>query len=164
MELDIDRDNVAIYADVEMSLTEALDLGTAIRYEDYSDFGDTTNAKVSARYVFTEELAIRGAVSTGFRAPGVQQQYFTQRTISLSEGKLQGEVYNKTWQRFGRSFRFSELKEETSISYSLGLTFSRGNWVSTFDIYRIDIDDRIVYSVISHPTMQQKLFLIVIMV
>ena len=146
MELDIDRDNFAVYADVEMSLTEALDLGTAIRYENYSDFGDTTNAKVSARYVFTEELAIRGAVSTGFRAPGVQQQHFTQRTISVGDGKLEDTFTMRPGSDLAEAFGFDELKEEASISYSLGLTFSRGNWVSTFDMYRIDIDDRIVYS------------------
>ena len=146
MELDIDRHNYAVYADVEMSLTDALDLGAAIRYEDYSDFGDTTNAKASGRYAFTEKLAIRGAVSTGFRAPGVQQQNFTQRSISVDGGELKDLVTLRPDSKLASDFGFGELKEETSTSYSVGLTYSSGNWVSTFDVYRIDIDDRIVYS------------------
>ncbi|MEH6557484.1 MAG: TonB-dependent receptor [Oceanicoccus sp.] len=146
MELDTDRDSYAVYADVEMALSDSFDIGIATRYEDYSDFGDTANAKVSGRYAFTEELAVRGAISTGFRAPGVQQQNFTQRSISLDNGVLADLVTLRPDSDLANDFGFSDLTEETSTSYSIGLTFNRGNWVTTLDIYRIDIDDRIAYS------------------
>ena len=72
--VDVDRDAVGVYLDLEGNLTEKLSASAAVRYEDYSDFGGNTTGKLSARYDFTPEFAIRGSVSTGFRAPALQQQ------------------------------------------------------------------------------------------
>jgi len=63
------RDNVAVYADVEHDVSDALLLQYALRYENFSDFGPTTNAKVAFRYRASDAIALRGAVSTGFHAP-----------------------------------------------------------------------------------------------
>ena len=146
MVLDTDRDSFALYADLDMSITDAFTLAVAARYEDYSDFGDTLNGKVAGRYEFTSSFAMRGAISTGFRAPGVQQQFFTQRSISLDNGELADLATIRPDTQLAADFGFGELEEETSISYSIGFVFNRGNWVSTLDIYRIEIDDRIVVS------------------
>ncbi|MGH6999858.1 MAG: TonB-dependent receptor plug domain-containing protein, partial [Phenylobacterium sp.] len=80
-EVDVDRDNVGVYVDLEGKVTEQLTLSAAVRYEDYSDFGDTTTGKLAARYEVSPEFAIRGAISSGFRAPALQQQYFTSTSI-----------------------------------------------------------------------------------
>jgi iron complex outermembrane receptor protein len=80
-EVDVDRDAVGVYLDLEGKLTEKLTGSAAIRYEDYSDFGTNTSWKLSGRYDFTPAFAIRGAASTGFRAPSLQQQYFTSTSI-----------------------------------------------------------------------------------
>ena len=146
MELDEDRDVYAIYGDYDMQLTNALNIGVALRWEDYSDFGDTLNGKVAGRFEFTERLSMRGSVSTGFRAPGVQQKHFTQRSISLDNGQLADLVTLRPDTQIAADFGFSELEEETSISYSIGFAYSGDAWTSTLDIYRIDIDDRIVVS------------------
>jgi iron complex outermembrane receptor protein len=146
MEIDTDRESYAAYADVEMALTESLDMGFAVRYEDYSDFGDTTNFKLSTRYQITDELAARAAFSTGFRAPGMQQKNFTQRSISLQNGQLADLVTLRPDSSLAADFGFDELTEETSKSFSLGLVYTGETWTSTLDFYQIDIDDRIVYS------------------
>ncbi|TQV72681.1 TonB-dependent receptor [Exilibacterium tricleocarpae] len=146
MEIDTNRDNVSLYADTELAMTEKLDLGLALRYEDYSDFGDSTNGKISARYELTPQLAVRGAFSTGFRAPGVQQQFFTQRSISLENGVLSDLVALRPDSELAAELGFGALKEETSESLSIGLVYNGDRWTSTLDIYQIDIDDRIVYS------------------
>ncbi|MCZ6503486.1 MAG: TonB-dependent receptor, partial [Gammaproteobacteria bacterium] len=64
-----DRGNYALYLDLEADVTEQLLLGVAVRYEDFDDFGDTLNGKISARYAFTDTFAARFTASTGFRAP-----------------------------------------------------------------------------------------------
>lgn len=152
MELDTERDSYALYGDVEMSLTDALDVGAAIRYEDFSDFGDTTNFKLSARLQLTDQLAMRAAISTGFRAPGVQQQFFTQRSISLDNGELADLVTLRPGSELAEDFGFEELTEETSENFSLGFVYTGDSWTSTLDVYQIDIEDRIVYSGNISPT------------
>ena len=70
--------------------------GAAVRYEDYSDFGDNTSWKVSGRYDITDRIAVRGAVNTGFRAPSAQQLYFT--NISTLAVDVDGEtVFATLW-------------------------------------------------------------------
>lgn len=150
--IDEKRDNYALYADLEMALTDRLDVGGAVRYEDYSDFGDTTNFKLSGRYQLTETLAMRAAFSTGFRAPGVQQQHFAQRSISISNGQLADLVTIRPDSQLANDFGFHELTEETSQSYSFGLVYTGDFWTSTLDLYQIDIEDRIVYSGNISPT------------
>jgi iron complex outermembrane receptor protein len=146
MELDEDRDVFALYGEYDMRLTERLDIDLAVRWEDYSDFGDTTNGKIAGRFAFTDAFAMRASVSTGFRAPGVQQKHFTQRSISLDNGVLADLVTLRPDTDIASDFGFDELEEETSISYSIGFTYSGEIWTSTLDVYRIDIDDRIVIS------------------
>ena len=73
--VDEDRDNWGIYVDLESYVTDQLLLGGALRYEDYSDFGNTTTGKLSAMYNFNDRWALRGTVSTGFRAPGIGELF-----------------------------------------------------------------------------------------
>ena len=74
--VDEDRDAWAVYADFEADVSDRWLVGVAARFEDYDDFGSTFNGKLSTRYYVVENVALRGAVSTGFRAPSLQQQYF----------------------------------------------------------------------------------------
>ena len=148
-EVDEDRNSFAVYGDLEWDLNERFLFGVAARFEDYSDFGNTFNGKVASRYEFTDEFAIRGAASTGFRAPSMQQIFFS--TISTDflnvDGVLQpfevGTFRNNS--ELAQSFGIPELKEETSVNYSAGLTFQPNEHLSvTADFYQIDIEDRIV--------------------
>ncbi|MBT9469552.1 MAG: TonB-dependent receptor [Pseudomonadota bacterium] len=145
-EVDVDRNNVGVYVDLEGKVTENLTLSAAVRYEDYSDFGDTTTGKLAARYEFTPEFAIRGAISSGFRAPALQQQYFTSTSILyINNVPFETGTYPATSNVAG-ALGAKPLKAETSDNYALGFVFRRGAFELTVDGYKIDVKDRIVLS------------------
>ncbi len=144
-----DRHSVALYAGLEADITERFSAGIAGRYEDYSDFGSKTSGKLSARYAFNDAVALRGTVSSGFRAPSLAQQHYQVITSQ----------YNASVDRFFESGTFpansavaqalgaDPLAAETSLSYSLGLVLQPiERLYVTVDAYQIDIDDRIVLS------------------
>jgi iron complex outermembrane recepter protein len=65
------RDVDALFAELNMHLLKNLEVTGAVRYDRYSDFGSTTNPKVSFRYQPKKQLLFRGSYSTGFRAPSL---------------------------------------------------------------------------------------------
>ncbi|MFN3239522.1 MAG: TonB-dependent receptor domain-containing protein, partial [Pseudomonadales bacterium] len=75
-EVDETRDVVSFYLDGEYDVNEAFLVSAAVRYDDYDGFGDTTNFKLAGNYRFNDFFSIRSAVSTGFRAPSMQQLFF----------------------------------------------------------------------------------------
>ncbi|MFN3836379.1 MAG: TonB-dependent receptor plug domain-containing protein [Brevundimonas sp.] len=150
--VDVDRNNWSAYVDLEGKLTEALTVGVAGRYEDYSDFGDQATGKLSARYDFSSAFALRGAISTGFHAPALQQQYFSYIATNLV---TTGSPPVTTLIQSG-TFRVDDpvsialgskpLEAETSTNYSLGAVFRTGGFELTVDAYQIGIDNRIILS------------------
>ncbi|NQY89348.1 MAG: TonB-dependent receptor [Colwellia sp.] len=146
MAIDTDRKSFALYLDTETYLTEELLVAVAVRYEDYDDFGSTVIGKLSTHLTLTDNFSLRGSASTGYRAPGMQQNNFTQRSISLDNGKLADLVTLRPNDALAQELEFKELKEETSTSISGGLVYNRDAFSSTLDIYMINIDDRIAYS------------------
>ena len=138
------RSNVAAYGDLEFSDPEGQwTLGTALRLERFSDFGLTTNGKVSARVELTDTLALRGAVSTGFRAPTPGQQNAFNVTTAFIGGELtnQGVVPSTSAVAVARGGE--QLQPEKSINYSGGAVIEQGRFTFTADYFRIDIDDRV---------------------
>lgn len=146
MAIDTDIDSFALYLDTETFLTEDWLVAAAVRYEDYDDFGSTVIGKLSTHLKLTENLSIRGSASTGYRAPGMQQANFTQRSISLDNGELADLVTLRPNESLAQELEFKELKEESSTNISVGLVYNSGNYSSTLDVYQINIDDRIAYS------------------
>jgi iron complex outermembrane recepter protein len=145
-EVDEDRRAVGVYADVESQLTERLLGSVALRAEDYSDFGSNVTGKVSARYDFTQSFALRSTVSTGFRAPGLQQAFFTSTATNFIGGvPFEVGTFPATSQIAG-VLGASELDAEESVNYSLGAVFRAGAFEATVDGYLIEIEDRIVLS------------------
>ncbi|MGQ0833973.1 MAG: TonB-dependent receptor plug domain-containing protein [Gammaproteobacteria bacterium] len=145
-EVDEDRTAVGLYADVETQVTERFLGSIAVRVEDYSDFGSNVTGKVSGRYDFTEGFALRSTVSTGFRAPGLQQAFFTSTATNFIGGvPFEVGTFPATSQIAG-VLGASELDAEESINYSLGAVFRAGSFEATIDGYLIEIDDRIVLS------------------
>ncbi|MEO1010446.1 MAG: TonB-dependent receptor [Bacteroidota bacterium] len=140
------RNNISLYADFEADFTEDWLFSLAGRYENYSDFGSTFNYKLASRYEITDNFAIRGAHSTGFRAPSLHQQFFS-RTSTVFVDNLpfeQGTFTNDS--RAAALIGIDRLREETSNSFSLGFTGKFGDFTVTADGFLINIDDRIVYS------------------
>ena len=141
------RSNMAGYVDVETDVTSQLLVGLAGRYEHYSDFGSTTTGKISARFEPVKRYALRGAISTGFRAPSLGQSYF-QSTATNFVGGVPLEIRTlPVDDPLADSLGASPLKPEKSVNYSLGVALEPVSALSlTADYYRIDITDRIVFS------------------
>lgn len=145
--IDEGRDAIGVYADVEWEPTDQILLSGAVRYEDYSDFGDTVNFKVTGRYDFTEQVAVRGAVSTGFRAPSLQQQFFTAISTNFIDGvPFEVGTFPATSDA-AVALGGGQLDAEESLSFSAGLVLTpTDDWFITIDAYRIDIEDQIFLS------------------
>jgi iron complex outermembrane recepter protein len=146
-EIDRTRDAAAVYADFEAEKGKLL-FGVAARYENFSDFGSTVNGKVSARFQITDAIAIRGAASTGFRAPSLHQRYFQNTSTQFINGLPSNTLtVNNDNDIARKTVGVDALRPEKSINLSLGLTAKLGNSATlTVDAYQIDITDRIVYS------------------
>jgi len=140
------RDNVAVYADVEHDITDETLLQYAIRYENFSDFGSTANAKIAMRHRAGDSITFRGAVSTGFHAP-TPGQANVRTTITTFDGvtglQVEEGLVSPTSQ-IALENGGAPLTEEKSLNYSLGFTSEIGDaWSLTADMYRIEVDDRI---------------------
>jgi iron complex outermembrane receptor protein len=140
------RSSIAGYADVELNFSPQFLVDAAVRFENYSDFGSTLNAKVATRYKFSDKFLLRGAFNTGFRAPSLHQRYFNATSTVFIDGAFveSGTFANDS--RVAQLLGIPELKEETSTSYSLGFTSNIGKFKITVDGYLIDIDNRVVYT------------------
>ena len=145
-ELDKDRTAYSAYADLEARLTKKFLASIAVRGEHYSDFGSAVTGKVAARFDFTDSFALRGNVSTGFRAPGLQQEFFTSTATNFINGvPFEVGTFPAT-SNVAVTLGAQPLDAEESTNYSLGMVFRFGGFEATIDGYRIDIDDRIVLS------------------
>lgn len=148
-EIDKFRFNSGLYADIEADLTDEWLVALAGRFEDYSDFGDNFSWKLTTRYRVTDNVTLRGAFSTGFRAPSLPQKFFSSFTlqfITLADGSIDGvNIAHLNDDSFvTRQFGIENLKPETSTNISFGLTARLFKRLSvTIDAYQIDIKDRI---------------------
>ncbi len=154
-ELNKSRTNVAGYLDLESDITDRLLVHLAGRAENYSDFGGNVSGQAAARFSIIDALALRGSIGNGFRAPSLQQRYFTNTSTQTVSGVqsqvltlnndsplVRNDFSNTTQPGFG----VEPLKQEKSANYSVGLTSRAGGFTLTVDAYQIDIRDRIVLS------------------
>jgi iron complex outermembrane receptor protein len=142
-----DRHSSAAYLDFEADLTARTRLQAALRHERYSDFGSTTTGKLAASFKATDNVLLRASASTGFRAPSLQQVYFSSTFTDFISLKPMDVVLAPNGGTVANAAGIPKLKEEKSKSYTLGLTWSPTQSVSvTADLYHIDIDGRIVLS------------------
>jgi iron complex outermembrane receptor protein len=149
------RTNLAGYLDLESDITDKLLVHLAGRAERYSDFGSNVSGQAAARYSIIDALALRGSIGNGFRAPSLQQRYFTNTSTQFISGLpnqvltvnndnplVRNDYTNATQPGFG----VESLRQEKSANYSVGLTSRAGGFTLTVDAYQIDIRDRIVLS------------------
>ncbi|MDH4583328.1 TonB-dependent receptor [Pseudomonas sp. BN415] len=150
----LDREVWGAYVDLEGQLTDKLQAGVAVRSEDYSDFGGTTNGKLSLRYEFTPEIAARATASTGYRAPSLVQSGLSSFSVQVVEQPPGSGNWVEVQQRTLRAdspeaalLGGKQLDPEESTNYSLGLVWRPlPNASFTIDAYRIDIENRITLS------------------
>jgi len=142
-----DRGSEAAYTELTLDVTKKWFIDVAERFENFDDFGFVATEKFATRYKVTHNFNLRGSISTGFRAPSLQQQNFSNTNTIVSGGVL---VFQKTvpnYSDIARAAGIPALTPETSVNYSLGFTWEPvHNITVTVDAYQIDIKNRIVYS------------------
>lgn len=143
-EVDENRSNLSFYADAELDLSESFLLAGAVRFEEYSDFGNTLNGKLAFRVKANEKINIRGSVSTGFRAPSLPQIFYNLQFTDFVGGVATETLLSANNSPVTASFGIERLKEEKATNAALGLTGKFGDFSATLDAYYIDIRDRIV--------------------
>jgi iron complex outermembrane receptor protein len=159
---EFDRSNYGIYLDLEADVTERLLLGAAIRYEDFEDFGSTVNGKLSARFKLTDDFAVRGTASTGFRAPTPGQSNISNiSTVAGDDGILVQRGTIPPTNPVAVSKGGKALKEEESTNFSVGIVWDLTDNISiTADYFQIELEDRITQSATKVLTDQDILDLI----
>lgn len=141
------RNSVAAYIDLETDVSKHFKVQTAMRAEHYSDFGSTLTGKLAGSYTLTDSVMLRGSLSTGFRAPSLQQVYFSSTFTDVIGGVPTDVVLAPNGGVVANAAGIPKLKEEKSKNYTFGVTLKPSNTFSvTADVYRIDISDRIVLS------------------
>tara|TARA_B110000967_G_scaffold107134_1_gene109821 strand:+ start:68 stop:2575 length:2508 start_codon:yes stop_codon:yes gene_type:complete len=145
------RRNYAMYLDVESQLTDTLLVGGALRYEDYTSFGDTANYKVTFNQQMSDNLAIRGSHSTGFRAPTQGQANVVNTQTTLVGGEL-------TQAQTLPSFKLGagQLQPEESTSYAFGVVMTIGEVEVTADWFKIEVENRIALTSNADTTAAQR--------
>jgi len=146
--VDASRNSFASYLGVDYDVTKKLLLGTAVRYENFSDFGDNVSWKVNSRYKVTDKISVRGSYNTGFRAPSLHQRHIqlTQYIVipPNPDPQLQGTLPNNN--PAVRALGVPNLHAETSNNLSFGLTGKIGGVNVSADVYQIDVNDRVLFS------------------
>ena len=139
----VGRTNYAFYVDLANDPIAHLHLDLAGRYEHYSDFGSDEVGKLTARYDFTPAIAIRGTISTGFRAPTLQEEFYSGTNVAPTSAFVQLPPNSAA----AASAGFAPLKPEISSNYSAGVVFHPMPRLQlTADYYLIDLRDRVVPS------------------
>ncbi|MEJ7589044.1 MAG: TonB-dependent receptor [Ferruginibacter sp.] len=141
------RSNISLYVDAELNATRAWLLDAAVRLENYSDFGAVATFKFATRYKIASNFNIRGSVSTGFRAPSLQQSNFSNTLTSFSGGQLIQSRIARNGDAITKAAGIPNLKEEKSVNTSIGFSWKPATgFTFTMDGYMVKVKDRIVLS------------------
>ena len=138
------RSNVSLYADGELDVSDNFMVSSALRFENYSDFGSTLNGKIAARLKTGGNVNFRGSISSGFRAPSLAQIYYNLRFTNFSSTGASEILLSPNNSPVTQAFGIGKLNEEKAINGSLGFTASYGDFTATIDGYMVNVKDRIV--------------------
>jgi iron complex outermembrane receptor protein len=160
-EVTANRSTIGAYVDAELDVTNAFLLGGAVRFENYSDFGFTHNYKLAARYKMAPGFNLRGSVSTGFRAPSLQQINFSSTFTTVQGGTIAEVKIAPNYSPITKAAGIAELKQEKSVNASFGFSATPANGLTiTLDGYWVKVKDRVVLSGqfdASDPTLDPSL-------
>ncbi|MBU6417233.1 MAG: TonB-dependent receptor [Xanthomonadaceae bacterium] len=153
--ISVARHSLAEYVQLESNLTDAFDMSLSARHSNYSDFGGNTSYALSGRYEFNKAFALRGTVSTGFRAPTLgQEHYFETSSTSFGAGNNLGlpeGIYLRgivpSTMPLARLLGGEPLKPEKARNYTIGAVWTPNNaFTATLDLYQVTVDNRIALS------------------
>lgn len=139
------RHSQAGYVELEQNWGPLLVSG-AVRHERFSDFGNTTNYKLASRFELSPEWAVRGSVSTGFRAPQLPQSYFATTSMTIVNGVQTSSRLLPVGNPVAKLLGATELQPEKSDNLSLGLVYTSPVLSGSLDVYQIKLKDRIALS------------------
>ncbi len=146
-EVDRTRTSFSFYVDGEIDITKKLILATAIRYENYSDFGNSINAKIATNFKVTPKSNFRFSFSTGFRAPSLAQIYYNLKFTNYIDNVPTESFLIANNNPITRQFGIEKLKEEKAENYSFGYQYRISKNINlAMDAYHVFINDRIILS------------------
>ncbi len=164
---DSTRNNYSGYIDLEHTFRKSLFLQYSLRYDHFSDFGQTTNNKLAGLIRLTPHLSLRASASTNFRAPTLGQAYLRSTMKTDSMTFLETGQYNHTRSRIvnipadspdARHFGAIPLKEENSTDISVGLVSKMSDNIHlTLDGYSVSVKDRIYKNTIQRGTYEDSI-------
>lgn len=141
------RSNYGVYGGASFDISKQFVIDTTARYEKYSDFGNAIIGKVASKYSISDQLTLRGSVSSGFRAPSLHQIYTGKKEYAFSNNTIEISGLANNLSNPVTELEVPRLKAEKSTSYTLGLGFKLSRDTSmTLDYYNIAVKDRIVLS------------------
>ena len=159
-EVDESRTNYALYVDSIVDLSTNLQLEVLARYEEYSDFGESTNAKFALSYKLQPEILLRMSASTGFRAPSLTQSFYSQTSsfVNSSTGELATQGTFTVNHALSQELGAKDLKSERSKNLSIGSVYQVNKNLSfMFDLFYIEVNDRILLTQDIQTTQEQAL-------
>ena len=152
-EVNESRNALSLYTDAEMfvndlGIFDKVMFSPAVRYEHYSDFGHTVNGKLATKLDFSRAFAVRGSMSSGFRAPSMHQLYFNSVSNQFnSDGSVARKGTFRNDSTIAKAIGIPELKQETATNLSVGVVYQPApSFTLTADFYRIEVKDRIIIS------------------
>ena len=144
------RRSIGYYLDVENQVSDDALIGGSIRHEDYTKFGTTTDYKINGRLQVNDNVALRGSLSTGFRAPTQGQVNVVNTQTTLVDGQLtQAQTLP------GFKLGAGQLKPEEATNSSVGIVYNDGALSVTADFFNIELEDRVALTSNAAPTAAQ---------
>ena len=143
------RQNVGVYSTVGWDITKDFLLEGAVRYENFSDFGNNFSWKTDGRYKFLDDkFVVRGSVSTGFRAPSLHQIFYSNVQTKITAGTVANQgTFNNASSIIRNDLGVAKLDAEKSFNVTVGVAVKPTNNLSiTADFYSIKIDNRVLFS------------------
>ena len=142
--VDKSRNSKSLYLDTELEVSKIFLMTAALRYENYSDFGNTLNFKYGYRLKLSDKINLRSSFSSGFRAPSLAQIYFNTNFTNFNASGATEVLLSENDSPVTKGFGIDKLKEEKSMNASIGFAATYKNFTATVDGYLINVKDRIV--------------------
>ena len=156
---DAGRSARSVYGDFETEWKRYVLVSAATRYENYSDFGNQATVRLATRVSPVPQVNFRASASTGFRAPSLQQNFFSSTATNFIGGVPFDVRTFPVGSREAQVLGAQPLRPEKSGNLSAGVALEPArNFSLTVDWYAIDIEDRIVFSENFTGTDIQQLF------
>jgi iron complex outermembrane receptor protein len=138
-----ERSNYAVYVESEWDASDDLLVQAAMRFEDFEDFGTTTNYKLGMNYQMTDDMGMRATYSTGFKAPTPGQSNTSNTSTELSAGVLVNNGTIPATSAVALRNGGAALEPEDATNWTFGVYATVGEFDITVDYFDIDVEDRL---------------------